>query len=343
VGNSPLREAAVEIRRAARRAAELTSQLLAFGRRQVLQPKVLGLNGVVSRMETMLRRLIGEEMDLRTILAEDLWSVKVDPGQIEQVVMNLAINARDAMPGGGTITIRTSNLYLGKDSSGDGPPLPPGRYVQLSISDTGEGMDEETRSRVFEPFFSTKKPGKGTGLGLSTVYGIVEQSGGYISVHSEAGTGSTFRVLLPRAEEPKPAAGETPRPPDGAPRGEGTILVAEDDEPLRRLAVRVLEKSGYRVLSAGDGEEALRVAGAHEGEIALLLTDVIMPRMGGGQLYERLREMRPGTKVIYMSGYAGEEIAQRAVMDSKAAFLQKPCTPASIARKVKDVLADRGL
>jgi len=334
---SPLRKEVEEIKRAGDRAATLTRQLLAFSRQQVLQPKVLDLNEVVSHMDMMLRRLIGEDVEFRTVLGTDLRSVKADPGQIEQVVMNLVVNARDAMPGGGKLTIETSNVFLDEEYSHVHPPVQPGPYVMLAISDTGVGMDEETASKIFEPFFTTKERGKGTGLGLSTVYGIVKQSGGFIWVYSEPGKGSTFKVYFPRTEDRRevPDKGD---PPVEDLRGGKTVLVVEDEESIRELAITILGQYGYAVLSAGDGEEALRIAGEHQGEVSLLLTDVVMPRMGGRELYERLRQLRPGIKVLYMSGYTDNAIVHQGVLDPGIAFLQKPCSPISMVRKVKDVL-----
>jgi CheY-like chemotaxis protein len=292
---------------------------------------------VVSGFEKMLHRLIGEDVEFRTVFGKDLWCVQADPGQIEQVVMNLVVNARDAMPGGGKLSIETSNVFLDEGYSHLHLPVPPGPYVMLAISDTGVGMDVKTASHIFEPFFTTKGQGKGTGLGLSTVYGIVKQSGGFIWVYSEPGKGSTFKVYLPRTEDRRDAPDK-----DGSPvedlRGEKTVLVVEDEESIRRLAIEILGRYGYGVLSAGDGEEALRIADVHQGEISLLLTDVVMPRMGGRELYERLRPLQPGIKVLYMSGYTDDAIVHQGVLEPGIAFLQKPYSPISLAKKVKDVL-----
>ena len=329
-----------EIRQSANRAAGLTRQLLAFSRKQILQPKVIDINSIVSEMDKMLRRLIGEDIHIVTLLEDGLWKVKTDPGQIEQVMMNLAVNARDAMPGGGKLTIETSNVVLSEEYSQRRHPVIPGPYVMLAVSDTGEGMDEDTASKIFEPFFTTKEAGKGTGLGLSTVYGIVRQSGGLIWVYSELGKGSTFKVYLPRTEE----QGEVPDNTDPAVenlRGENTILLVEDDGSIRKLAAEVLEMYGYTVLPAVDGEEALQLAGAQEGEISLLLTDLVMPRMGGRELYDRIRQPRPDIKVLYMSGYTDDAIVHQGVLDQGTAFLQKPYSPISLARRVKEVLDAR--
>lgn len=335
--DSPLRKDTEEIKRAGERAASLTQQLLAFSRRQVLQPKVLDLNEVVSRMEKMLRRLIGENVELRTNPGAELWSVKADPGQIEQVMVNLVVNARDAMPGGGKLVIETGNVVLDEEYSRGHLPTQPGPYVMLAISDTGVGMDEETKSRIFEPFFTTKESGKGTGLGLSTVYGIVKQSGGYIWVYSEPGKGSTFKVYFPRTEDRAEDPHKAISPVEDL-RGENTVLVVEDEESIRKFACAVLGGYGYPVLPAHDGEDALRVAGEYEGEISLLLTDVVMPKMGGRELYDRIREQRPAIKILFMSGYTDDAIVHHGVLDSGTAFLQKPFSPISLARKVKEVL-----
>jgi PAS domain S-box-containing protein len=336
-----LRKEVEEIKRAGERAAALTHQLLAFSRQQVLQPKVLDLNEVVSQIEKMLRRLIDESVELRTVLGPGLWKVNADPGQIEQVLVNLVVNARDAMPGGGKITIETANVFLDEEYSRGHLPAQPGSYVMLAISDTGMGMDEETMSQVFEPFFTTKGLGKGTGLGLSTVYGIVKQSMGYIWAYSEPGKGSTFKVYFPRTEDREEAPYKGGSPVEEL-RGENTILVVEDEESIRNLACAVLRRYGYTVLPAGNGEEALRVAGEHEGEISLLLTDVVMPRMGGRELYERIRQQLPGIKVLYMSGYTDDAIVHHGVLEEGTAFLQKPYSPISLVRKVKEVLETPG-
>jgi len=337
---SPLVKEVEEIKRAGERASSLTQQLLAFSRRQVLQPRVIDLNEVVSRVEKMLRRLIGEDVELRTVPGAGLWSVKADPGQIEQVLVNLVVNARDAMPGGGVLTIETGNVFLDEEYSLGHLPAQSGHYVMLAVSDTGVGMDERTKSQVFEPFFTTKESGKGTGLGLSTVYGIVKQSGGYIWVYSEPGKGSTFKVYIPRTEERE----DGPRkavPPVEDLRGEKTVLIVEDEESILKLSCAVLGGYGYAVLAARGGEDGLRIAGKHEGEISLLLTDVVMPGMGGRELYERILQQRPKIKVLYMSGYTDKAIVRRGVLDPGTSFLQKPFSPISLARKVKEVLEPR--
>ncbi len=326
-----------EIRKAGERAQGLTRQLLAFSRRQILQARVVNINSILSGMHPMLRRLIGEDIDIVTRLDDGLWNVKADPGQIEQVVMNVAVNARDAMPRGGKLTIETTNVVLTEEYSRSHLPVPPGPYVLLAMSDTGTGMDAETASKIFEPFFTTKERGKGTGLGLSTVYGIVKQSGGFVWAYSEPGRGSTFKVYLPRTEDrrdlPDKAAGSEERL-----GGEGTVLVVEDEESIRNLAVEILGRYGYTALAAGNGEEALRIAATHGGTIDLLLTDVVMPGMGGRGVYERLRLLRPGIKVLYMSGYTDNALVDQGGLDPGIAFLQKPYSPSSLARKVKEVL-----
>ena len=335
--DTPLRRNVEEIKKAGDRAASLTRQLLAFSRKQVLQPKVLNLNVVVSDMEKMLQRLIGEHIELRTVLASDIGSVKADPGQIEQVIMNLAVNARDAMPHGGNLIIETENIYLNEGYATRHIAVKPGAYVMLAVSDTGEGMSEETQSRIFEPFFTTKEVGKGTGLGLSTVYGIVKQSGGNIWVYSEVGEGTAFKIYLPRVDE---AAQEYKPSHEVEESLDGTeiILLAEDDERVRGLVRAVLEGYGYQVLEAEDGSAALSVSERHEGLIHLLLTDVVMPKMSGRELADQLAESRPEMKVLYMSGYTDESIVHHGVLDANTPFIQKPFEPEALARKVRELL-----
>ncbi len=333
----PLLRNLEEIKKAGDRAAALTRQLLAFSRKQVLQPKVLDLNSVVSGLENMLRRLIGEDVDLRTVLKPELGSVKADPGQIEQVIMNLAVNARDAMPRGGKLTIETGNVFLDEEYARRHVAVSSGQYVMLAVSDTGTGMDEETQARIFEPFFTTKELGKGTGLGLSTVYGIVKQSGGSIWVYSEPGRGTTFKVYLPLVGE----GGQEYRRRDEveeAVRGTETVLLAEDEEVVLRLAREVLETYGYRVLEAANGGAALLICERHEEPIHLLITDVVMPEMSGRELADRLASLRPDMKVLYMSGYTDNAIVHQGVLDEEANFIQKPFAPRLLARKVREVL-----
>ncbi|GAB4232638.1 MAG: hypothetical protein OHK0028_08140 [Deltaproteobacteria bacterium] len=330
-----------EIRKAAERAASLTRQLLAFSRKQILQPRVISINAVVAEMEAMLRRLIGEDIDLVTRLEEDPWRVKADPGQVSQVVMNLAINARDAMPGGGRLTIETANVSPGAEAAFGGETMEPGGYVLLSVGDTGAGMSRETMERIFDPFFTTKGTGKGTGLGLATVYGIVKQSRGHIRVDSEPGKGSTFRVFFPRTDEhEEPVRRTTHEAPFS--RGIGTVLIVDDDGGIRRLASEHLERAGYRVLQAADGEEALRIADGFDGEIALVVTDVVMPKMGGKALFDRIRIRRPGIKVLYMSGYTDNAIVHHGVLEEGTAFLQKPFTTGTLSEKIREVLGIPG-
>jgi PAS domain S-box-containing protein len=336
-GDDPNRRYIQEIQKVSGRAAALTRQLLAFSRRQILQPKVIGLNAVVAEMDNMLRRLIGEDIDLYTVLDPGLWKVKADPGQVEQVIVNLAVNARDAMPEGGKMTIETANVHIDEAYASGHVAIRPGPYVMLALSDTGAGMDAETMSRVFEPFFTTKEKGKGTGLGLSTVYGIVKQSGGYIWVYSEPGRGTTFKIYLPRTEGEVEARTPAAAPPERT-RGSETILLVEDEDAVRPLIREVLERNGYTVLSAGNGEEALRVAGRHEGEIQLMVCDVVMPGMSGVELSRRIAPVRPDMKVLYMSGYTDNAIVHHGVLDPGTAFLEKPFTPDALARKVRSVL-----
>jgi two-component system cell cycle sensor histidine kinase/response regulator CckA len=335
-GESPLREGIEEIQKAGERAAALTRQLLAFSRRQVLAPVVLDLNAVVANMEKMLRRLIGEDVALVAVLARDLWSVRADAGQIEQVIVNLVVNARDAMPRGGKVTIETRNHDLDDSYVRTHAYAQPGEHVCLSVSDTGTGIDPETRARIFEPFFTTKSPGKGTGLGLSTVYGIVKQSGGSIEVYSEPGRGTSFKVYLPRVlDGENSVAPEAKHPPVG---GAETVLLVEDEEAVRRLARLVLEKMGYKVLEAASAEEALSVAGDHAGEIGLLLTDSVMSGMSGPDLARILRVQRPETRVLFMSGYTDDAIVRHGLLEPNEAFLQKPFSPDVLARKIREVL-----
>jgi len=336
----PLRADVEAIRSAGERGAQLTRQLLAFSRKQILQPTVLSLNTVIADMQSMLRRLLGEDVTLACALADDLGSVRADRGQIEQVLLNLAVNARDAMPGGGTLTIATRNVELDEAYAQQHPSVMPGPYVMLSISDTGLGMDEATQARIFEPFFTTKGPERGTGLGLSTVWGIVKQSGGSIEVHSEVGKGTTFRIYLPRVE----GAPDTDRTVlAAAVRGAGeTILIVEDDEGLRHLAARTLTSVGYRVLTAANAEDALLLVERFDGPIRLMLTDLVMPGMSGRDLAERLREMRPETKVLYTSGYTDDVILQHAVLDDAVQFISKPYAVADLKRRVREVLDRQG-
>jgi PAS domain S-box-containing protein len=339
IGPDPaVRGPAQEIANASSRATALTRQLLAFSRKQMLMPKVLDLNGVVTENLKMLTRLIGEDIDLVMVPGSELGSVKADPGQIEQVIMNLAVNARDAMPRGGKLTIETANVSVDESYARLHTPAAPGEYVMLAISDTGAGMDAETQSHIFEPFFTTKGP-KGTGLGLSMVYGIVKQSGGYIWVYSEPGKGATFKVYLPRVT----SSGEyvVPEQPAAFPvitRGQETILLVEDEVTVRRLAHEYLQLQGYTVLEAPDGATALRVSANHKGTIHLLLTDVIMPGMTGRELAHQLLQQKPDLKVLYMSGYTENAIGHNGTLDAGISLLQKPFSLPTLKAKVREVL-----
>ena len=333
--NESWQELIAEIQQAARQAAGLTRQLLAFSRQTVLEPKVLDVNDVVREHEKMLRRLIGEDVQLMAVLDLALAPVKVDPGQLGQVIMNLAVNARDAMPQGGKLTIETRNVALDDRSAAMVCGATPGRYVLLAVDDTGVGMAPDVQARIFEPFFTTKGPAKGTGLGLATVYGIVKQSGGFISVCSEPGRGTTFKILFPAAE--MPVSTEEPAVHAVA-RGSETILLVEDEDAVRSVVRRVLRQAGYTVLEAGQGGEAIQLAGQYAGSIDMLITDVIMPEMGGRELVERLTSLRPGLKVMYLSGYTRDAIIRHGVLQAEVAFLAKPFTNAALATKIRQVL-----
>ncbi len=335
--NSVVRTQAEGIMQAAQRASSVTRQLLAFSRKQVLSPKVLDLNAVVGEVSKMLLRLIGEDIELETVKASRLWRVKADPGQIEQVIVNLAVNARDAMPKGGKLTIETRNVELDNTYARHHISVQPGPYVLLAVTDNGLGMDAETRSRVFEPFFTTKEQGKGTGLGLATVYGIVKQSGGYIWVYSEPGQGSTFKVYLPRvteAAESEAAAGTRSKPALAS----ETVLLVEDEEGVRTVVRGFLEVRGYRVLEAADGPAAIRLASHQNGPIHLLLTDMVMPSMNGPELAERILEKHPSVKVLYMSGYTPGGARHNHNLDLQAAFLEKPFSGEALGKKLREVL-----
>jgi PAS domain S-box-containing protein len=333
----PNRELLAEVHKAGERSAGLTRQLLAFSRQQVLALRVLDLNVVVGDTASMLRRVIGEDVKLSTTTANGLWPVKADPGQVEQILLNLAVNARDAMPTGGKLTIETCNVELDETYLASHPDARAGSHVLLAVSDTGCGMSAAVRAKIFEPFFTTKGPGKGTGLGLATVYGIVKQSGGHVGVYSEVGVGTTFKVYLPRTEQ---GAGES-RSPSGLrtpPRGTETVLVVEDDAAVRGLTRHILQLAGYAVLEAAGGDEALLVATGHTGRIHLLVTDVVMPGLGGRAAAERLAERRPGLRVLFVSGYTDDAVVRHGVLHDKVNFLQKPFTPAALAWKVREVL-----
>jgi PAS domain S-box-containing protein len=335
--NHPLRSYLEEIRKSGDRAANLTRQLLAFGRKQILQPLPINLNDIVTDMNKMLRRLIGEDVELTAKLDPALKKIRADPGQIESVLVNLVVNARDAMPQGGDLTIETAGVELDQEYASRHVSVLPGNYVMLAVSDTGTGMDEATRARIFDPFFTTKEKGKGTGLGLSTVYGIVKQSGGNIWVYSEEGHGTTFKVYLPRVDEPNDRSGDE----NGAkpmPRGTETVLLVEDDEQVRQIAQMMLETQGYDLLVAVNGEQALALAQQQEKNIDLMITDVVMPQMGGRELGELLSSSRPDMKVLYMSGYTDDAIVRHGLMDERLQFIEKPFTTDALARKVRQVL-----
>ncbi len=321
---------------AGRRAAELTGQLLAFARRQVIEPRVVDLNVLTTQIDRMLRRLIGEQVQLELQLQEGLWPVKVDPAQMEQVLVNLAVNARDAMPSGGTLTLETGNVVLDEGYVSSHADVVAGEYVMVAVSDNGEGIDPAFLPMIFEPFFTTKANGAGTGLGLATCYGIVKQSGGHIWAYSEPGRGATFKVYLPRAEG-EPSALAVPHPPSSA-RGDETVLVVEDDAAVRAIAVRALSGQGFRVLEATDGVDALAVARAFAGTIHIVVTDVVMPRMGGKELAAQLAAERPEIKVLFASGYTRNAIVHQGVLEQGTHFLQKPYVPAGLVRKVREVL-----
>ena len=337
----PRRDDLTEIVQAAERAAALTRQLLAFSRQQVLEPQLLDLNAIVTQLSKMLHRLLGEDIDLSLALTPDLGRIKADPGQIEQVLVNLAVNSRDAMPDGGKLTIETWEQEVDQDQAHADQPIPPGRYVMIGISDNGAGMDEGTRRRLFEPFFTTKEPGKGTGLGLSTVYGIVTQSSGYIWVYSEPGRGTTFKIYLPLADDADaPDAVVTPAPEAVVTSGWETILLVEDDAAVRKLAAEVLERQGYHVIVTGSATEARAALQQVDGPLHLLITDIVMPDLRGPDLAEIVRAARPECKVLYMSGYAPEAVVRHGSIQSGRTFIGKPFSPAVFVRKVRAVLDD---
>jgi nitrogen-specific signal transduction histidine kinase len=330
------REDAQEIRDAAARAALLTQQLLAFGRKQVRHPRVIDLNAVVEEMSRMLRRLIGEDVELDLRLARDAGAVFADAGQLQQVLMNLAVNARDAMPNGGRLTIETGRLAVERETPAQPAPIAPGEYARLTVRDTGTGMTPDVLARAFDPFFTTKEVGKGTGLGLSTVYGIVTQSSGHLRVDSAPGKGTAFEIVFPHAgDAAAPAA--TPAV-TRLPRGAGTILLVEDDSLVRRLVAGVLERAGYRVIVAASADDALSLAAAHDGPIDLVVTDIVMPGRPGPELVARLEAARPGIRTLYVSGYADDMVARYGVTEERVSFLAKPFSPEELARRVRELL-----
>lgn len=334
--DNPVRRQIIQMRAAADKAASLARQLLAFSRRQVLEPRVLDLNSVVSGLEKILRRVIGENIELKIDLATDLGHVKADPTRVEQIIMNLVVNARDAMPIGGRLSISTGNCELDEEYVRKHSSTQPGSYVMIGVSDSGAGIPPEIQSRIFEPFFTTKGPGKGTGLGLSTVYGIVKQSGGHIWVYSEVGKGTTFKIYLPRVQEKISANSKPQEEVDLS--GTETVLLVEDAAHLRELAREFLSNSGYRVIEASNGAEALELAAQHQGQIDLLLTDVIMPGMSGAELARKVMEARPSVQVIYASGYTADAISQHGVLDEGVVLIEKPYTRDKLLRKIREVL-----
>ncbi len=336
----PNRHSAEQIMKAGERAAALTKQLLAFSRRQVLQPRVLDLNRLVASLTIMLQRLIGEDVDLRLNLKPDLGRVNADAGQVEQVIMNLVVNARDAMPKGGVLTVETGNVDLDDGYAGRHIDVRKGPYVLLAVSDNGSGMDDVTRAHLFEPFFTTKGSGKGTGLGLSTVFGIVKQSGGSVEVYSEPGRGTSVKVYLPRIDQPAVLEQEHASP--AGRRGTETILLVEDDDMVRHLVRETLERDGYRILDAPGPLEAKKAAEHFKSAIDLLITDVVMPKINGRELADHLVARRPGMKVLYMSGYTDNAVLNSGILQKEVAFLQKPFTPARLTEKVREVLENDG-
>jgi signal transduction histidine kinase/ActR/RegA family two-component response regulator len=335
----PMHDDILEIRKAGKRAADLTRQLLMFSRQQVLEPKVLDMNEVLTSMNKMLQRILGADVDLVSLPAQSLGTVRADPSSVEQVIMNLVVNARDAMPTGGQLTMETGNVVLDEAYAKAHIDVKPGPHVMLAVTDTGTGIDSVTLSRIFEPFFTTKEKGKGTGLGLSTVFGIVQQSGGSVWVYSEMGKGTTFKVYLPRVD----AAVETVRATDAPAtlRGSETILLVEDDDQVRAVARGILLKNGYHVIEARNAGEALLHSEKHPGTIHLLLSDVVMPQMSGPELAKRLATARPDMRVLCMSGYTDDSIVRHGVLEAHIAFLQKPITPDMLTTKVREVLRSK--
>jgi len=336
----PVRGYAEEILKASDRAAALTNQLLAFSRRQITQPRIFNVNEILTQTEKMLRRLIGEDIELALQLKEGVGNIKADPGHLEQAIVNLATNARDAMPNGGHLTVETCNVFLDEDYAKTHPGVQAGEYIMIAVSDTGHGMDRETKRRIFEPFFTTKERGKGTGLGLATVYGIVKQAGGDIWVYSESGRGTTFKLYFPKAAESASEAEGGSAPVPAREAGE-TILVVEDEQGVRELTAKMLKGLGYNVLVASGGTQALEIGNSHKGQIALLLTDVVMPGMSGTQLAQELQRRRPDIKVVYISGYTENTISHHGVLDPGVVFLGKPFGRDALGSKLREALGKR--
>ena len=326
-----------EIEKAALRSRDITTQLLAFSRKQIVEPRVIDIGELISHSEKAMIRLIGEDIRLEVIHATKLWPVKIDPSQVEQILMNLAVNARDAMPGGGSLTIQTGNIALDQMNLASHSVTVPGEYVRLTVSDSGTGMDKETLKYIFEPFFTTKEPGMGTGLGLATIYGIVKQNEGFINVYSEPGEGTSFTIYLPRSSVEKEPQVE--HKSEIKPSGTGCILLTEDDTTVLRIAKEMLESIGYTVIPAAGPEEAITFCKNNDQQnIDLLLTDIIMPVMNGDEMAKRIRQIRPGIKTLYMSGYAADVVARRGMLEPGAMFLQKPFTLRTIADKVTEAM-----
>ncbi len=335
----PLSQHVAEIRKAAEKAAELTHQLLAFSRKQIIEPRVIQPNEILNNSKKMLERIIGEDISLVFLPSDDVWRIRADPTQIDQIMVNLVVNARDAMPNGGTVNIETSNTTLDSTSAEfDLIDQEPRDYVMISVTDTGCGMDKKIQQYIFEPFFTTKTDSRGTGLGLAIVYGIVQQNEGLVSVYSEKGLGTTVRIYLPAVKEAVEAESEVV--PSELPSGYETIMLVEDEEMVRRLSATMLQEQGYRVIVAENGGEAIVLAEQHKGDIHLLLTDVVMPIVNGQELFERLKETRTGLKALFMSGYTEEVVARRGVLDRGIRFIQKPFTLEALAKKVRKALDD---
>jgi two-component system, cell cycle sensor histidine kinase and response regulator CckA len=330
-----LRHNTREIMKAAERAASLTGQMLAFSRKQIIAPVVLDLNAVIDETANMLKRLIGEDIEFRVDAAKSLWAIEADPDQIAQVLMNLCVNSRDAMPKGGALTVATGNVTVAEGSIDANPYIVPGDYVRLSVTDTGTGVSKKLQERIFEPFFTTKEVGKGTGLGLAMIYGIVKQSGGHVWVDSEPGQGACFTIYMPRARAT--VGPELSAKPETQPRGAEILLVVEDEDALREAMCDYLRSLGYTVLAANSGREALSVA-SEQGHIDLLITDVAMPKMSGRELSQMLRSLRPELKTIHMSGYTDDAVLRHGIQELGASFLQKPFSLGTLARKVRDTL-----